>query len=1306
MERVKRRWWTRAVTLLAAVVIAGAVISGLFQLAVLALPSYRADLSAWVTHVADRPVQIGGVNLGWRGIRPRLDLTDITLFSKEGDESLTVDRLSLAFSLPRLLIGDTLPERLEVAGLTLDIDEGEDGRWSVAGFQPGENGVPDAVRQAWAKQLARFGHVVVRNCTLVFSGPHFGSDGQQLRVVRIDLEQRRGGFEIDGRAQLPVTHGDLLELSAGIDGPIAYPQQWNGDFELDFERLRPQGWLAPYLQDGVQIGAENLNGSIGGRVRNGRVAHADVEIDSDGLIVARDGHYSGAKTMRLRGSIADDARGWLADLRELRFDDDLLARGSLRWTQDGAGRGIDINADELHLGRLMPWTTVWRDAPPAAAQAARLSGTLRNIVLRLRTAPHQATRYSATARLDDIALAPGGGIGLAHVSGEASANESGGQLRLQQVPVELQLPNAIAQPIAFDGVDAQILWSRGSDNWRIGSPAFTWKAAGTDGSGRFDLRLPADHDGSPTLDLLARFTVDDLDRLKPYMALNWSEHTRDWLQNGLTAGRVSRGELTINGPLADFPFAQHRDGVFKVDADISGADIKIGNGWPTLDNIAAHLSLLGASLQLDATSASIGGNKLDRAVARIDDFAEAMLTVDGRTHGDLGRYYDFLRASPLHERLGGLLDHTRAAGEATVAVQLGLPLRDLNSTTVDGDISLDNVQMFYSSLEQPISGINGTVHFDRNGARAEALSARFEDLPLSARIVPRAGTHGVVLIDFPFTPNADGVGASQFLPPLIRATVSGSSQWHGELPISSQPGGTALTLSSDLRGTEVRLPEPLAKPAPMAAPVSVRIGGDADAPLRLAISYAQRATADIAMAPGGDGDTGLSLQGLRVRFGGSAPAAGRGSFIVDGHAGTVDVGAWAGLFAGNGATSTGTDRAGTADAASGRMRLNLIDLDVDHLRWAHQLSGATHVRWQPTAGGWRTTLTGDGAQGAVDWGGPAPGRVTARFDRIALTPGSQSPTVESAEHKAAQAPGGDVPAVDPQTPPAQPAHWPELDLICSSLIGNGSDFGRVELRSSHVAGGQRLDRFKIGGGILDLDASGLWRRLDGRSTAELQVSLQSREFEAVLRALDYEQNVQAKKTDVKATLKWAPSTTGLVWQAAEGRVELHAEDGQLRAVKPGAGRVLGLLNFYALPRRVLLDFSDVVDKGLGFDDIDGHFDLGNGAAVTDDLTIKGPSVKIDMRGRIGLVARDYDQRVSVYPAGMSSGVTLGAALLGGPAVGALVLLAQEVLDKPLDQVTQLTYHVSGSWDNPRVERIESRSLPAAKNPKKKESAKQ
>src|SRR5205085_5629645 len=136
---------------------------------------------------------------------------------------------------------------------------------------------------------------------------------------------------------------------------------------------------------------------------------------------------------------------------------------------------------------------------------------------------------------------------------------------------------------------------------------------------------------------------------------------------------------------------------------------------------------------------------------------------------------------------------------------------------------------------------------------------------------------------------------------------------------------------------------------------------------------------------------------------------------------------------------------------------------------------------------------------------------------------------------------------------------------------------------------------------------------------------------------------------------------------------------------PGAGRVLGLVNFYALPRRLTLNFRDVVSSGLGFDKVTGDFELHDGSAHTQNLAINGPSLRMDVKGRIGLAARDYDQTVDVYP-DVSAGVTLGALALGGPVAGVLTLIAQQILNKPLDQVTHLTYRVTGSWDNPQVER--------------------
>ncbi len=1293
MERVKRRWWTRAVSLLAAVIILGAVISGLFQLAVLTLPSYRADLSAWITRVANRPVQIGGVNLGWRGIEPRLDLDDITLFSEDGNESLSLDRLSLGFSVFRLLTGDVFPDRLELAGVSLLVEQDAAGKWSIAGFTPAD---PATSRQDWSRDLARFRHLRLRNCTIeIRSAPggsaRFAGLPRQLRVATLDVDQSDDDFEFDGRLLLPVTHGSTVEVSGDFDGRLAEPAGWRGDFELEFASLRPQGWLAPLLQAGVQIGAENVDLAVAGRVEAGALRSAELELESDALLLARGGKAERAASARLRAALRGEAQGWAIELAELSIGGERQARGQLHWRRNGSSQELDVDADELRLGRLAPWLGIWRQAPAALTPLARASGGLRNLVVRLRRNGDAAPRFSATARLEQLALAADAHLGFAQLSGELSATESGGELRVGDVPFQLMLPSALAQPAAFDALRLQAQWRRTADSWRISVPEFGWKIASTQGSGKLGIDVYDNRDRPPLVDLQARFTGDDVNAIKPYIPTHWPQPLRDWLARALVRGRVTRGQLAIHGPITDFPFHKRPTGNWQLDLDAAGVNLAFAPDWPAIDNAAAHLRFAGNGLKIDAQSARIGGAKIDRASARFDDFNEGLLQIEASASGDIARFYDYLDQTPLRKRLSALLEQTRASGDAQLDLRLDLPVHHLHDTGVDGSIALSDVQMFYSKLEQPIGGIFGEIHFDTQGVSGDSISARFEDLPLAVRIVPRAGTHGVVVADFPFAPNADGVGASQFIPAQLRAAMQGESRWRAELPIQDQ--GSALMLSSDLRGTAVDLPEPLGKSAEAAAPIGVRIGSDAAAPLRVDLTYAQRLGADLAFAAadkpadsGAAGNGGLQLQGLHARFGvGAAPRAVRGSYLVDGHADTLDIAAWMGLLSGQ--------SSGTA-AGNGGLRIDSIDLEAEHLRWRHQLIGATRLRYQPRSNGWHVDLSGEGAGGTLDFSGPAPGRLQARLDHVSSIPKAPPGELPDASAEAAAA------AQELREPPLNPASWPEFDIIANRISGNNADLGRLELRSARINGGQKIEQLTVGGGIVDFTASGAWRRLDGRSSAELRYQLRSRDFEAVLKALDYAPNLGAQKFESHGELKWAPSPTGLVWQVASGRVDLDAQDGQLRAVKPGASRVLGLINFYALPRRLTLNFSDVVDEGLGFDSVRGHFDLGGGAAVTDDLEVRSPSLRMELRGRIGLAARDYDQRVTVYP-GVSSGLTIGATVLGGPAIGALVLLAQEVFDRPLDQLTQLTYAVSGSWDNPKVERVEARSAPRQPAPEKK-----
>src|SRR5699024_2743297 len=187
----------------------------------------------------------------------------------------------------------------------------------------------------------------------------------------------------------------------------------------------------------------------------------------------------------------------------------------------------------------------------------------------------------------------------------------------------------------------------------------------------------------------------------------------------------------------------------------------------------------------------------------------------------------------------------------------------------------------------------------------------------------------------------------------------------------------------------------------------------------------------------------------------------------------------------------------------------------------------------------------------------------------------------------------------------------------------------------------------------------------------------------LVRALGYDPAIQAQHVSIQAALKITPNDHGLDPAALNGTLALTLTDGALKSIEPGAGRLLGLLNLYALPSRTMLDFSDVVSEGLAFDRISGYFEIISGDAFTDNLVIQTPAARIRIVGRVGLAARDYDQTVTIVPK-FGSSLTLAGAVLGGPAVGAAVFALQQLLETPLQNASSITYQLQGSWEQPKI----------------------
>lgn len=1294
MERVRRRWWTAAVTLVALVLVIGALITAIFQLVMLVAPGYREDLADYVSHVAGQPVEIGGVSLGWRGLAPRLDLTDITLYGDDEESpALSAERLRIGFGLSRLLHGDTTPNRVELSGVELFAQIDEHGKFSLRGLDT--TGMPARGTQAWLRQLGRFQSVRLSRCELLLDDARLRGPNPRFRLVDAEIRFMNGRGEASAELSLPPTMGSSVVFEAEMQGDLEKPETWLGRWNAKLEGLTALPWLDSMLAEDASVHFEDTEMVVDGMLERGQIGSINLRLDADAVNGRRGTREASLEDIRLAARLAPQAQGWLLDIGRLEVSG---AQGPWPTTQarvrysrevapgasDGSGMlpHVEAEASYLNLADLAPWMGLL-PSDGIGAESGRLSGlsgAVRRLVLRWDGAPDTSMpRFNLRADLDGLALATGPQTpGFEGLSGEFSASENSGRLRLRDMPFGLRFAKVFSRTVSFDSVSGELAWTRTGEGWDIQLPKFGWQLDGSRGEGAMQLFVPRGSEGSPRIKLDARFSAVDVTRMKAYMPAFWPDNLREWLQRAIVAGRAPAARLRIEGALSDFPFVE-KNGLFALDIDAADAKLAFAPDWPAIEKLSAHLEFRGNSLAIRGDSGTVTGNRVEHVEALIPDLHEPQLSVSGEVQGDAGRFYDFLRATPLAPQLAGLLTRTTASGDSVVRLDLDIPLKHAHDTQVAGEIQLRGVRLDVNGLPEPVLDVRGEMGFDNHSVSSEALTGQMFGTEVSASL--RQEEDNVLRLrgGFEFVASAAGEGVSRLLPVFLRKGVEGHSLWQAVVPLTG-PNAGSVRLSSNLQGITVKLPQPIVKSADAAWPITVDLVSERAFPLRVSLEIQDRLGADLAFTREANG--GMFLQRGRLRVGaGSSPHAGEDGLFITGTVSDLEPISWIDAI-NDGARKDPQDalaQAPPVPALSAELNVGTLWLGaqrIEGVRMAHQ----------PAPGGWSTRVTGNGAQGELGFrNGADGGTITGRFQRAQFVPRRVTEGAAKREEEEQS-----------KREPADPGRLPRMDLEIEDLRVGAAELGRLEFRTQRISDGQRIDTLRTTGRGGLIDARGEWRRVAERSSADLQFSVETDAVDELLEGFGYAPSLRAKKSRFRGTMNW-PATLpgaprGIRPSAGDGYLEVDVSKGALRQVDPGAGRVLGLINFWALPRRLTLDFGDVVSDGLGFDEIKGRFNVAQGNAVTDNLDIDAPSLKMEVRGRVGLLARDYDQRVSVYP-DVSAGVTLGALLLGGPAAGVLALIAQQVLDGPLDQVGQLSYRLTGGWEDPQVVREEHGLIP-------------
>jgi uncharacterized protein YhdP len=606
----------------------------------------------------------------------------------------------------------------------------------------------------------------------------------------------------------------------------------------------------------------------------------------------------------------------------------------------------------------------------------------------------------------------------------------------------------------------------------------------------------------------------------------------------------------------------------------------------------------------------------------------------------------------------------KAAGPADFQVQLHMATRDPDDRSYRVVTDLRRATVLLPVIGAPAEEVSGRLEIRHDGASSESLRGRFLDGPF-VLAVSSSPPRGEVTLAIDFRGEGRAASGAELprllsLPEGIRA--SGQLDWRlsGRIERHGLAGGgrwpLRIEVASDLGGLRIQAPKPFAKEPQERRATRVTMDIPRAGVTSLDI-HSGSAQARLEFRRSAQGQWNME-QGV-ARFDGRPPGVPqRPGLQLLGDWPDVDLAEWFALGGERRSTRRLQDWLGPADVHLAEVRL-----------LGYEFRDVT-ARLTPAAGEWRVAVWGPMASGHLviphELRGPAP--VVLDMDRLAL--------VTPAEEQAAA----------PEESETDPRELPPMSIDVRDFEWQGRRFGHLTAELSRIPQGLQLDHLRSRTSDFSLDGSGNWLAAAEGYRSALELRFRSGDLAAAARSLGYSDAVEAQEASASASLDWPGGPSERALAKMNGKLELKLAKGQLRNIKPGAGRMLGLLSVYDLPRRLSLDFRDVTDEGLAFNTVSGDFEIRSGSAYTENLLLRGPAVDIGVAGRTGLAAQDYDQTI-VVSGNPSGALTVAGALAAGPVVGASVLLLSQLFKGQLQGLTRVYYHVTGPWSDPRVERI-------------------
>ena len=820
-------------------------------------------------------------------------------------------------------------------------------------------------------------------------------------------------------------------------------------------------------------------------------------------------------------------------------------------------------------------------------------------------------------------------------------------------------------PLEFSSLKATAFVTRTDQGMLLEAPSFAILNQDVNLRGRMSMDLAPGQ--RPFMHIRARYQDGDAAATGRYLPVSvMPENTVSWLDRSIRGGEITEGDLLFHGRAQKMSAMQReRSGVFHTLFEVREPEVKFLPDWPAVSRGSGTASFHNTEMALEFSKVRFADSDIDQVSVRIPNLVRSRLLIDSKTRSNAADLLSTLSQMPILDAFDLVQENqTSVSGSVVSDLSIEIPIsRKIQNRqpVIKARAELLDLGLTIPDWVVDFKQTNGILELENQNITAPELSTRYfgDEAVLSVSTDARRQR-----TRFKLDGNFKTAELVANLPDYLHKPVSGKSPWQLEVSVANADDSKGefveINGKSDLKGSLLDFPEPFYKAAEVTSPVRFQGKLDRKQDLSFRLDMKKRYQVQgLASVAGGEQTELKALDVNLTRETRPKPTATRGQkgIHLSGHIKLFNLLEWNDFID----SVVGADN---VDAEESLKLVESVDLSIGLLT----IGGyqATNVRLK--ADNHDKGLKGD-IQSSMMQG---------KFE-LPFKMGPESPLQADLDYLILLEKKGES-ELSPDI-----EDMPNFSVNSKVFQVEDLIFNDLVFRTSTEANRFNIDQLDFRRDDIKLQSSGHWDYAprSKEHVSVINVTINGKQFGQTVQNLGLGESIKDGKVEFEGQIGWAGELLNVNWPSLMGELYFKLEDGALRNVEPGAGRFVGLLSLNALPKRLFLDFGDVVREGTRFKRIRGNFIIDGEEMRTENAFMDSVSARVNIRGSTNLREKTYDQSMFIIPKVGDTLPVIGT-LAAGNTVGWGLLLLQKIFNKPIEKSVEIEYKVSGSWDEPRL----------------------